>query len=170
MNDDINKVNNIIKSTEILEEKMCSICRITEKEALSKSLKLVKMCDLMNEKCSQEFNLKLSSISPETTKYYICTKCIEITNKAVEKVLNKISEKDELNKNLDKLKNDIESFEDYISSTAHLFKLNNIIVMQSCYNLLITGIKEMSERDPEFSKGLIKIAIIELERELQKLK
>lgn len=169
-NDKMDKPNEIDKSTEVLEEKMCSICGITEKEAISKFLNLVKLSDVINKKYNKEFNINLSSILPKSSEIYICDKCVETTNKAVEKVLNKIDDKDELNKNFDELRGNIESFEDYISSSAHLFKLDQVTVMQSCLNVVMSGIKMMSKYKPELSKELIKTAIIELERELQKLK
>ena len=168
MNNEINKNSQIDKSSEISEEKICSICGITEENSTSKSLTLIKMSDLLDKKCSTEFNDSLKSILPNVTKCYICNKCIEITNMAVEKVLGHI-ENDPIKK-FDKLNSDIESFEDYISSTAHLFKLDHVTVIQSCLNMVISGIEMMSDYNPEISKKIIKSTIIELERELQKLK
>ena len=168
MNNEINKNSQIDKSSEISEEKICSICGITEENATSKSLTLIKMSDLLDKKCSTEFNVNLKSILSNVAKCYICNKCIEMTNMAVEKVLNNI-DNDSIKK-FDRLSVDIESFEDYISSTAHLFKLDHVTVIQACFNTVMAGIRMISERDPELSKTLIKTAIIELERELQKLK
>jgi len=166
---EIDKNNQTDKSSEIIEEKICSICGITEKEAISKSITLIKMSDLLDKKCNTKFNDSLKSILSNTIKCYICDKCIEITNLAVEKVLNRIDEENDSIKKLNRLNADIESFEDYISSSAHLLKLDHINVIQSCLNVVISGIKTMSDHNPEISKKIIKSTIIELERELQEL-
>jgi len=168
-NDEINKINEIGKASEIVEEKICSICGIREKEDISKSLTFIKISDLFDKKCDKEFSLSLKSIMPNATKCYICDKCIEITNMSVEKVLNHIDEENDSIKKLNRLNADIVSFEDYISSSAHLLKLDHITVIQSCLNMVITGIKMMSEYNPEISKKIIKSTIIDLERELQEL-
>ena len=54
MINEINKNSQIDKSSEISEEKICSICGITEEDATSKSITLIKMSDLLNKKCSKE--------------------------------------------------------------------------------------------------------------------
>ncbi len=77
----------------------------------------------------------------------------------------KINNKND-NKRFDELKEDIESFTDYISSTAHLFKLDHVTVIQSCFSMFMSGIKTLSEYDTILSKTIIKATIIELEREL----
>ena len=168
--DNPNEVDITDKISEIPEEKICSICGITEEETITKSLNLTKLSDMINKKYNKELSFELLSIMPKNMEIYVCDKCVELTNKIVENMLSHINEKSELNKNLDEMRDDIESFEDYISSTAHLFKLDHVTVIQVCFNTVMAGIRMISERDPELSKTLIKTSIIELERELQKLK
>jgi len=159
----MNNNDKIDKTIETLEEHICNICEITEKDANSIGIKFIKLSDIYNEKFDKAIGFELSSI-PKIKSGHICSKCVETTNLIIEKVLNYKYEN--RNKNINEFKGDIDSFIDYISSTAHLFKLDHVTVIQSCFSMFISGLKLLSEYDTKLSKTIIKATIIELEREL----
>ncbi len=149
------------------QEISCIICRITEEKAKDKNISLTKMSDIVNKRFNEEICLKIESVMPEVVSGYVCSKCIETTNKVVEKMITLKNSME--HKSLENLKDEIDSFNDYISSSAHLFKLDHAVVIQSCFNTFIYGIEAMSEYNIKYSEYIVKTSIIELERKLKEI-
>ncbi len=165
----MNKTNEIEEkvNTQEKQEISCIICKITEEKAKSKNITLTKMSDIVDKRFNEEICLKIESIMPDIVSGYVCSKCIETTNRVVEKMITLKNSME--HKTLSNLEDEIESYSDYISSSAHLFKLDHIIVVQSCFNTFIYGIDSLSEYNIKFSEHIIKSSIIELERKLLEL-
>jgi len=146
-----------------IKEKICCVCMITEKEVINEGLKFVKMNTIYNKKFDEFLGINLSE-SQKIKDSYVCSKCVEDTTKIVEKLMN--------NKNLnekEEMKEKTDSFTDYILSSSYLFNLDNVTIIQSCFNMYDAATENLSETNPKLTKYILKNSIIELERKLHDL-
>ncbi len=117
------------------KEKKCALCGINEEDATLKGRRIITAIDLIKEKFSK------MPIEPGiiTNLGYICTGCLS----GIEAKLDSLNGtgKRSLPDNLEEMNEKSDAFSEYISSSAHLFRLEIPAVSQSVFTCFMHSLK-----------------------------
>ncbi len=100
------------------------------------------------------------STDEKMSKIPICTKCIAELVKIVKNGIDASS--------IEEFSNDVSDFSDFVSSSARLMGLEDIVVVQVCFNTYMDGVRDLADESPNVAKKILKdtrrFIDIELER------
>lgn len=129
-----------------MEEKMeenikCVACEISEDEAkkIGRTIEIVNFIET-------DFGTAEVMLSDGRTNY-ICSEC--------KKKFDKMVSSGEMKK----MKDSIDTFENFIDSSASLFRLEASIVLQSCINLYVKGVMRISNKNVDTSISILKASM-----------
>lgn len=91
----------------------------------------------------------------------LCQKCISSLTDTVMRKLKKSDEK--------KIAQEIDNFSKFILSSSKLFKLDDIAIIQCCFNIFMIGTRELGDKNLVISKKILIEAINFIERELENI-
>lgn len=91
----------------------------------------------------------------------LCQDCI---GSLTDTIMGKIRKSDEK-----KIEQEVDNFSRFISSSGKLFKLDNIAIIQCCFNIFMRETKELEDKNLIISQKIFRDAIEFIERELENI-
>lgn len=91
----------------------------------------------------------------------LCQDCI---GSLTDTIMGKIRKSDEK-----KIEQEVDNFTRFISSSRKLFKLDNITIIQCCFNIFMRETKELEDKNLIISQKIFRDAIEFIERELENI-
>lgn len=91
----------------------------------------------------------------------LCQDCI---GSLTDTIMGKIRRSDEK-----KIEQEVDNFTRFISSSRKLFKLDNITIIQCCFNIFMRETKELGDKNLIISQKIFRDAIEFIERELENI-
>jgi hypothetical protein len=91
----------------------------------------------------------------------ICVKCM---TELADMVTNSIGTDD-----IEEYSNNVSDFTDFVSSSARLMGLDDIVIIQVCFNIYMDGVRDVADRDPNMARKIFKDARRFIDIELERL-
>jgi hypothetical protein len=101
------------------------------------------------------------SAEEKRSRMPICVKCM---TEIADTVTNSIDTDD-----IEEYSNDVSDFTDFVSSSARLMGLDDIVVIQVCFNVYMDGVRDVAERDSDMARKIFKDARRFIDIELERL-
>ncbi len=107
-------------------------------------------------KCHNDF-----SAEEKMRKVPICAKCIGELVDIFKSGIDMSS--------IEEFSNDVSDFSDFVSSSARLMRLEDIVVVQVCFNIYMDGVRDVAKKNPRIARNILKDARRYIDIELERL-
>lgn len=101
------------------------------------------------------------SAEEKRSRMPICVKCM---TELADMVTNSIGTDD-----IEEYSNDVSDFTDFVSSSARLMGLDDIVIIRVCFNIYMDGVRDVADRDPNMARKIFKDARRFIDIELERL-